>query len=260
VKHVILRLGSAGVEFCQRLTRATIFFFMVLFRFPRFGTIWSSLSKQLFNVGVLSLVIILLSALFIGMVVALQGYNTLTKFGADQELGQLLALSVFRELSPVVSALLFAGRAGSALTAELGLMSATEQISSMEMMAVDPLAHVVAPRLWAGFISLPILVILFDITAVFGGTMVGVDWLGVDRGAFWSNMQSAVNFQADILSGVIKGMVFAVVISWLALYQGFYCDPNARGISRATTRTVVYSSLLVLALDFVLTTMMMGGW
>ena len=194
------------------------------------------------------------------MVVALQGYNTLRKFGAEQELGQLVALSVVRELGPVVTALLFAGRAGSALTAEIGLMRATEQIGGMEMMAVDPMWRVVAPRLWAGLIAMPVLAILFNVVAIMGGHLVGVDWLGVDDGAFWSNMQAAVDFQDDIVNGIIKSVVFGFVITWVSVYQGFYSPPNAAGISQATTRTVVYSSLLILALDFVLTSLMMGGW
>jgi phospholipid/cholesterol/gamma-HCH transport system permease protein len=203
---------------------------------------------------------VLLSGLFIGMVVALQGYNTLQKFAAEQELGQLLTLSITRELGPVVTALLFAGRAGSALTAEIGLMRATDQISCMEMMAVDPLAQIISPRFWAGIISMPILAILFNVVAVYGGHMVGVDWLGVDDGSFWSNMQSSVNFRTDVLSGLIKSLVFGFVVVWIALYQGYFADSNSEGISRATTNTVVYSSLMVLALDFVLTAIMMGGW
>lgn len=258
----IQQFGKFGIEFCTRVGRSGIFLFQAIFTFtsPRWQQLWPLLSTQLYRVGILSLAVILLSALFIGMVVALQGYNTLRKFGAAQELGQLLALSIVRELGPVVTALLFAGRAGSALTAEIGLMRATEQLSSMEMMAVDPMWRVVAPRLWAGFIALPILTILFNVTAIFGGKLIGVDWLGVDDGSFWSNMQAAVNFRADIMNGVIKSLVFGFVVTWIAIYQGFYSDPNAAGISRATTKTVVYASLLVLALDFMLTSMMMGGW
>ena len=194
------------------------------------------------------------------MVVALQGYNTLRKFGADQELGQLIALSVVRELGPVVTALLFAGRAGSALTAELGLMRATEQFGSMEMMAVDPMWRIIAPRFWAGFVAMPILTVLFNLTAIWGGYLVGVEWLGVDGGSFWSNMHAAVDFRVDILNGIIKSIVFGFVITWVAVYQGYYSDPNAAGVARATTKTVVFSSLLILALDFVLTAVMMGGW
>ncbi len=256
----IRSLGRTGIVFCGHVGRSGIFLFRTVFRRPKWRQAWPLLSLQLYRVGVLSLPIILLSALFIGMVVALQGYNILQKFGAEQELGQLVALSVVRELGPVISALLFAGRACSALTAEIGLMRATEQLTSMEMMAVDPLWHVVAPRLWAGFIALPILTVLFNVTAIFGGQLVGVDWLGVDSGSFWSNMQAVVSFHEDVLNGIIKSLVFGFVATWTSVYQGFYSKPNAAGISRATTKTVVYSSLLVLALDFVLTAVMMGGW
>lgn len=256
----IQSMGRVGIVFCENVGRSGVFLIATIFQKPKWRQAWALLSAQLYHVGVLSLVIILLSALFIGMVVALQGYNTLEKFGASQELGQLIALSVVRELGPVVSALLFAGRAGSALTAEIGLMRATEQLSSMQMMSVDPLWRVVAPRLWAGFIALPILTILFNVTAIYGGQLVGVDWLGVDGGSFWANMQAAVSFRADILNGVIKSLVFGFIVTWVSVYQGFYSEPNAAGISRATTKTVVYGSLLVLAFDFVLTAVMMGGW
>ncbi|OGT25808.1 MAG: ABC transporter permease [Gammaproteobacteria bacterium RIFCSPLOWO2_02_FULL_42_14] len=256
----VIQLGRFGVAFCLRVGRSGLFLLGTLVQRPQWRQAWPLLSTQLYRVGILSLPIILLSALFIGMVVALQGYNTLQKFGAEQELGQLLALSIVRELGPVVSALLFAGRAGSALTAELGLMRATSQLSSLEMMAVNPLWYVVAPRFWAGFIALPLLTILFNVMAIYGGQLVGVDWLGVDGGSFWSNMQSAVNFHDDVLNGIIKSVVFGFMVTWVAVYQGYYSEPNARGISRATTKTVVYSSLLVLALDFVLTAVMMGGW
>jgi phospholipid/cholesterol/gamma-HCH transport system permease protein len=218
------------------------------------------ITYEIYQVGVLSLVIILLSAMFIGMVLALQGYHTLHKFGAETEVGQLLALSVTRELGPVVTALLFAGRAGSALTAEIGLMQATNQLSCMKMMAVDPLWRVISPRFWAGFISLPLLTILFNLIAIYGGHWVAVDWLGVSNGTFWNNMQSSVDFRIDVVNGIIKSVVFAVIITWIAVYQGYYTEPNAAGIGRATTRTVVYSSLMVLALDFILTSMMIGGW
>ncbi len=254
------RLGRTGVDFCGHLGLSGIFLFKAIFCRPKWRQAWPLFSTQLYKVGVLSLLIILLSGLFIGMVVALQGFNTLRKFGAEQELGQLVALSVVRELGPVVAALLFAGRAGSALTAELGLMRATQQIGGMEMMAVDPLWRVVAPRLWAGLIAMPVLAILFNVVAIMGGHFVGVDWLGVDDGAFWSNMRDAVGFHEDILNGIIKSVVFGFVITWVSIYQGFYSEPNAAGISKATTRTVVFSSLLVLALDFVLTSLMMGGW
>ena len=256
----IARLGAWGILSCKRLGESGLFLMRSIFAFPRLNQCWMLLSNQLFRVGVLSLVIIVLSGLFIGMVVSLQGYNTLQKFGAETELGSLLALAVVRELGPVVAALLFAGRAGSSLTAELGLMRATRQISSLEMMAVDPYRYVVCPRLWAGFIALPLLTVLFNLVAVYGGYLVGVSWLGVDAGSFWSNMQESVSFQTDIVNGVIKSVVFALVVTWIAVYQGFYSKPSASGISESTTKTVVYSSLMVLALDFVLTAIMMGGW
>lgn len=258
--NYIEKLGQKGIIFCEQLGLSGLFLVRALFSRPKWRQAWPLFSIQLYKVGVLSLVIILLSALFIGMVVGLQGYHTLRKFGSEQELGQLVALSVVRELGPVVAALLFAGRAGSALTAELGLMRATQQIGGMEMMAVDPMWRVVAPRLWAGLIAMPILAVLFNVVAIIGGHFVGVDWLGVDDGAFWTNMQEAVSFQEDILNGIIKSVVFGFVVTWVSVYQGYYSEPNAAGISQATTRTVVFSSLLVLALDFVLTSLMMGGW
>ena len=256
----IAALGQSGLTFFSKIGRSGLFLFNTLFQIPKWSQTWPLLSTQLYRVGILSLPIILLSGLFVGMVVALQGYNTLQKFGAEQELGQLLALSVVRELGPVVTALLFAGRAGSALTAELGLMRATSQLSSLEMMAVNPLWRIVAPRFWAGFIALPLLTILFNVLSIYGGQLVGVDWLGVDAGSFWSNMQAAVNFRLDVMNGIIKSVVFGFVITWIAVYQGYFSEPNARGIGLATTKTVVYSSLMILALDFVLTAVMMGGW
>jgi len=254
------QLGSNGINFCARLGVSGLFLFRTLLRNPRPYKFFPLLIEQMYVVGVLSLIIIVISSLFIGMVLALQGYNILDKFGATQELGQLIALSVIRELAPVITGLLFAGRAGSALTAEIGLMQATEQISSMEMMAVDPLWRVIAPRFWAGFISMPILTAIFMIIAVFGGYLVGVKWLGVDIGQFWSHMQAAVNFRIDTVNGIIKSIVFGFAITWIAVYQGYYSLPTAEGIGRATTRTVVYSSLVILGLDFILTSFMLGGW
>jgi phospholipid/cholesterol/gamma-HCH transport system permease protein len=165
-----------------------------------------------------------------------------------------------RELGPVVTALLFAGRAGSAVTAEIGLMKATEQLSSMEMMAVNPVHRVISPRLWGGFISMPLLTLIFNATAIYGAYLVGVKWLGLDAGVFWSNMQSSVDFHADIMNGIIKSTVFGFVITWISVYQGYFAEPTSAGIASATTRTVVYSSLATLGLDFVLTAMMIGGW
>lgn len=256
----IQSLGRWGLTLCSEIGASGYFLGQVLLRRPRLIKSFPLLIQELFAIGVLSLPIIMVSGLFIGMVMALQGFNILNKFSATEELGQLVALSVVRELGPVVTALLFAGRAGSALTAEIGLMKTTEQLSSMEMMGVDPLWRVISPRLWAGLISMPLLEIIFCAVAVFGGYLVGVDWLGVDSGAFWNNMQASVDFRIDVVNGIIKSFVFGAVTTWIAVYQGYATMPTAEGIGRATTRTVVYASLAVLGLDFVLTAMMMGGW
>ena len=257
---MIARLGHRSLDSIQTLGSSGLFLVRVLTRKPDLPRLWPALCAQLYFVGVLSCLIIIVSGLFIGMVVGLQGYNTLEKFGASTELGQLLALSITRELGPVVSALLFAGRAGSALTAEIGLMKATEQLASMDMMGVDPLGRIIYPRFLAGIISLPLLSLIFSAVAVYGGYLIGVLWLGIDAGSFWSNMQASVNFHVDVLSGIVKSIVFAFVVIWIAVFQGFTCIPTAEGISQATTRTVVYSSLAVLGFDFLLTAMMIGGW
>ena len=215
--------------------------------------------RELYFTGVLSLIIILVSGLFVGMVLGLQGYDTLVRFGASEVLGVFVSLSLVRELGPVVAGLLFASRAGSAITAEIGLMTATEQLSAMEMMAVDPIARVVAPRFWAGVISMPLLAALFSAMGVFGGYLVGVRLIGVDEGSFWSQMQAAVDFREDVLNGVIKSLVFGIAVTWIAVYEGYDAAPTAEGVSGATTRTVVTSSLAILALDFVLTAIMFRG-
>lgn len=257
---LIQKLGRFGILFCERVGISGIFLLRTLSRKPRFLRFFPLLVEQLYVVGVLSLIIVVVSGVFIGMVLGLQGYNILQKFGTVAQLGQLVALSVVRELGPVITGLLFAGRAGSALTAEIGLMQATEQIAGMEMMAVDPLWKIISPRFWAGIISMPVLTAIFNVVAVFGGFLVGVKWLGIDAGQFWSNMQASVDFRVDIVNGLIKGLVFGVVVTWIAVYQGFYTTPTAEGIGRATTKTVVYSSLAILGLDFVLTAFMLGGW
>lgn len=213
--------------------------------------------REIYFTGVLSLIIILVSALFVGMVLGLQGYNTLQRYGSSEAVGVLVALALVRELGPVVTALLFAGRAGTAITAEIGLMKATEQLSAMEMMAVNPVARVVAPRFWAGVISMPFLAALFSMMGVFGGYLVAVQLIGVDNGAFWSQMQANVDFREDIVNGVIKSMVFGVACTIIALFEGYDAPPTAEGVSRATTRTVVNSSLAVLGLDFILTAFML---
>ncbi len=214
------------------------------------------LIREIFFIGVLSLVIIVVSGLFVGMVLALQGYETLVDYGTEESLGVLVALSLLRELGPVVTALLFAGRAGSAITAEIGLMKATEQLTAMDIMAVNPIARVLAPRFWGGTISMPILATFFNLVGIFGGYVVGVRLLGVDEGSFWSQMQAAVDFDYDIMNGMIKSVVFGIAVTAIAIYQGFETAPTAEGVSGATTRTVVISSLAILALDFILTAFM----
>ncbi|MBL1376735.1 lipid asymmetry maintenance ABC transporter permease subunit MlaE [Zobellella iuensis] len=256
--ELIGRLGRRGVSGVTRVGRAGFMLLHALVGRPQPSKHFPLLVQQLQVVGVQSVAIILVSGLFIGMVLALQGYNVLVDFGAEGSLGPLVSLSLLRELGPVVTALLFAGRAGSALTAELGLMKATEQLSSLEMMGIDPLRRVVAPRFWAGFISMPLLAFMFSIVGIWGAKLVGVDWLGVDEGGFWSAMQAAVDWQEDIMQGFIKSLVFALVVTWIALFNGFDARPTAAGISQATTKTVVHSSLAVLGLDFVLTAVMFG--
>jgi phospholipid/cholesterol/gamma-HCH transport system permease protein len=256
-----LRLfGRAGIDVVATLGRSVLFLLGALFGRSRAGKPLQLLIKQLFAVGVMSLAIIVVSGIFIGMVLALQGYNILVSYGSEQAVGQMVALTLLRELGPVVTALLFAGRAGSALTAEIGNMKSTEQLSSLEMIGVDPLKYIVAPRLWAGFISMPLLAMIFSVVGIWGGAMVAVDWLGVYEGSFWANMQNSVSFYDDVLNGVIKSVVFAFVVTWIAVFQGYDCEPTSEGISRATTRTVVYASLAVLGLDFILTALMFGDF
>ena len=252
-------IGHRTVNGLWRLGYASRFFAMVLMQS---GTSFRRLRliiRELYFTGVLSLIIVLVSGLFVGMVLGLQGYQTLQTYGSESALGVLVALSLVRELGPVISALLFASRAGSAMTAEIGLMKATKQLSAMEMMAVDPIARVVAPRFWAGVISMPLLGAMFSAMGVFGGYLVGVVLIGVDEGSFWSQMQSAVDFREDIVNCVIKSFVFGVAVTWIALFEGYDAPPTAEGVSGATTRTVVTSSLAILGLDFVLTAFMFRG-
>jgi len=258
--NTLRKLGRWGLQRFERLGRGHLFLVQVLSGLPALLTRPRLTLQQIYATGVLSLVIIIVSGLFVGMVLGLQGYNTLVDFGAEESLGVLVALSLVRELGPVIAALLFAGRAGSALTAEIGLMKATEQLSAMEMMAVDPLARVVAPRLLGGFIAMPLLAAMFSALGVLGGYFVGVGLLGVDDGSFWSQMQAKVDLQEDILNGVIKSVVFGFVVTWIAVFEGYDAVPTSEGISRATTRTVVNSSLAVLGLDFVLTALMFGDF
>jgi len=249
VLGAVTRIGAASL-FCLRVLARS----MTSFARPRL------LVREVYFAGALSLVIIMVSGLFVGMVLGMQGYETLQTYGSEEKLGVLVALSLVRELGPVVAALLFASRAGSAITAEIGLMKATEQLAAMEMMAVDPVARVVAPRFWAGVVSMPLLAALFSALGIVGAYLVGVRLLGVDSGAFWSQMQAAVDFKQDILNGVLKSFMFGFGIAAVATFEGYAAPPTAEGVSRATTRTVVNSSLLVLALDLVLTGFMLQLW
>ncbi|MBU1214418.1 MAG: lipid asymmetry maintenance ABC transporter permease subunit MlaE [Gammaproteobacteria bacterium] len=252
-------VGHSAVDSVWRLGVASRFLAMTLLQsgmsFRRFQLI----VKEMFSSGVMSLIIIGVAGLFVGMVLGLQGFETLKRYGSESALGSLVALSLVRELGPVLAALLFASRAGSAMTAEIGLMKATEQIAAMEMMAVNPVARVVAPRFWAGVISMPLLAALFSAMGVFGGYVVGVVMIGVDEGSFWSQMQASVDFRDDIINGVIKSFVFGVAVTVIALFEGFDAPPTAEGVSGATTRTVVESSLAILMLDFILTAFMFRG-
>lgn len=255
-----LRLvGARALLFLERLGRGHLFLLRMLAVMPRVVGEFRLCVSQMYSVGVLSMQLIAVSGLTVGMVLGLQGYNTLVDFGAEQSLGQAVALSLVREMGPVLTALLFAGRAGSALTAEIGLMRVTEQLPAMEMMAVDPYRRVFAPRFLAGVLSMPLLAAIFSALGVIGGVVVGVGLLGIDAGAFWSQMQAKVDIYDDILNGVIKSVVFGVVATWIAVFEGFDASPTTEGVSRATTRTVVHTAFAVLGLDFILTALMFGG-
>jgi phospholipid/cholesterol/gamma-HCH transport system permease protein len=242
--------GIARTGYATRMFVRLVLEFFALVRRPNL------VIKQILFVGNYSLVIIGVSGLFVGFVLGLQGYYTLNRYGSEQALGLLVALSLVRELGPVVTALLFAGRAGTSLTAEIGLMKAGEQLTALEMMAIDPLANVVAPRMWAGIIAMPILAAIFSAVGIFGGYVVGVLMIGVDSGAFWSQMQGGVQVWADVGNGVVKSVVFGFAVTFIALFQGYEAKATPEGVSRATTRTVVYASLAVLGLDFLLTALM----
>jgi phospholipid/cholesterol/gamma-HCH transport system permease protein len=259
VTNWLVGLGASFRGGITRLGFATRFLLAILRASGTTFTRPRLLVKELYYAGVLSLIIVLMSGLFIGMVLALQGYETLVRFGATEAMGVLVALSLVRELGPVVAGLLFASRAGSAITAEIGLMKTTEQLAAMEVMAVDPMARVVAPRFWAGIISLPLLAALFSTLGIYGGYIVGVKLIGIDGGAYWGQMQAAVDWRYDILNGVIKSVVFAVAVSLIAVLEGYDATPTAEGVSAATTRTVVTSALAILVLDFVLTVFMFRG-
>lgn len=255
----LARFGRGGLNALERIGRAQLLLFDILLgsgdllRRPRL--LWA----QIFNVGVLSLLIVAISGLFVGMVLGLQGNYALAQFGAEQSLGIMVATSLVRELGPTITALLVAGRAGSALTAEIGLMKATEQLSALDMMAVDPVRRILTPRFFGGLLAMPLLAAIFSALGVIGGYFVGVGLLGIDSGAFWSQMQAKVDFGEDVANGVVKSLVFGVVVTWIALFEGYDSVPTAEGVSRATTRSVVHAALAVLGIDFVLTALMFGN-
>ena len=255
----LAHLGSRITGAVWRLGFASRFFWLILRHSGTSFRRFHLTIREIYFAGVLSLIIIMVSGLFVGMVLGLQGYDTLVRYGSSEALGVLVSLSLVRELGPVVAGLLFASRAGSAITAEIGLMKTTEQLAAMEMMAVDPIARVIAPRFWAGVISMPLLAALFSAMGVFGGYLVGVKMIGVDEGSFWSQMQAAVDIREDIMNGVIKSFVFGIAVTWIAVFEGYDAPPTAEGVSGATTRTVVTSSLAILALDFILTALMFRG-
>jgi phospholipid/cholesterol/gamma-HCH transport system permease protein len=252
-------LGAWALRTVERLGLAARFLFAVLRHSGPGLSRFSLVMREIHFAGVLSLVIISVSGLFVGMVLGLQGYETLVRYGSAGALGTLVALSLVRELGPVVAALLFASRAGSAITAEIGLMKATEQLAAMEMMAVEPIARVVAPRFWGGVISMPLLAAIFSAVGILGGYLVGVVMIGLDAGSFWSQMQAAVDLRDDVGNGIVKSVVFGVAVTWIAVLEGYEAVPTAEGVSRATTRTVVTSALVILALDVVLTALMFRG-
>jgi len=252
-------LGSIGglvLDMFARIGFVSRSFVKLLGRTPGALRRPALISEQIHFIGNYSLLIIVVSGLFVGMVLGLQGFYTLSQFGAEEKLGQLVALSLLRELGPVVTALLFAGRAGTSLTAEIGLMKAGEQLTAMEMMAVNPIQRVLAPRFWAGIIAMPVLATVFSAIGVVGGYIVGVQLIGVDEGAFWSQMQANIDVRRDIMNGVLKSFVFGIAVTFTALFQGYEAQPTPEGVSRATTRTVVVASLMVLALDFIMTALM----
>lgn len=259
IERLGFRVRTTTSAHIGRIGHGTRFFLVCVKNCARILRRFGLVRDQIHFIGNYSLIIIVVSGLFVGFVLGLQGYYTLQRYGSEQALGLLVALSLTRELGPVVTALLFAGRAGTSLTAEIGLMKAGEQLSAMEMMAVDPLERVIAPRFLAGMISMPILAALFSAVGIFGGYIVGVQLIGVDSGGFWSQMQAGVDVWDDVANGVIKSIVFGVAVTFIALYQGYEAKPTPEGVARATTRTVVSASLAVLGLDFILTALMFSG-
>ncbi len=231
-----------------------LFLFRLLAGVPRALLRFSLVTEQVYNAGALSLVIIMLSGLFVGMVLALQGFQLLQRFGSEEALGTAATIGLVKELGPVITALLFAGRAGTALASEIGLMRATDQLSAMEMMAVDPIQRVVVPRFLGGIIAMPLLAAIFSLIGIYGAQLIGVQFMGVDSGSFWSQMRSGVDL-VDVTEGIVKSCVFGVACSLIAVYEGYHATPTAEGVGRATTRTVVTSAVLTLFLDYLITAM-----
>jgi len=257
--HGLRRIGLGTLTAIARMGYAARFFVAVIMHSPEAVRRMRLTLREIYFSGVLSLVIILVSGMFVGMVLGLQGSDSLNKYGPGDSLGIFVRLPLVRELGPVVAGLLFASRAGSAITAEIGLMKTTEQLAAMEMMAVDPLARIVAPRFWGGVVSMPLLAALFSIMGVFGAYVVGVRLIGLDAGTFWGNMRAGIDFWPDVTNGIIKSAVFGVAVSLIAVFEGYDAKPTAEGVSAATTRTVVGASLAILALDFILTVFMFRG-
>ncbi len=256
MKALVLDLAASLARFLERLAGLARFALSLLWQSPGALLRPRLVIEQVYNTGALSLVIIMTCGLFVGMVLGLQGHDLLQRFGSEEALGTGAALSLLKELGPVVTALLFAGRAGTALASELGLMRATDQISAMEIMAVDPMRRVVLPRFLGGVIAMPLLTAIFIAVALFGVQLVGVQLLGVDQGQFWSQMRGAVEL-GDVREGLVKGFVFGVACSLIAVFEGYNAQPTAEGVGRATTRTVVNSAVVTLVLDYMLTAIML---
>lgn len=254
--NILQKLGAKTLNILTELGRICLFFGAILVRSPSLLPRLRLGVRQMYFAGVLSIIIIAVSGLFVGMVLGLQGYTQLAKFKSADALGYAVAAGLLRELGPVLAAILFASSAGGAMTSEIGLMKTTEQLEAMNVMAVDPVSRVVVPRFWAGIASMPFLACIFNVAGIYGAYLIGVRYLGLDSGIFWSQMQANISWQYDVLNGLIKSVVFGVAVSLIAVYQGFYAKNTPEGILRASTRTVVSSALTILALDFMLTALM----
>lgn len=259
ITRFFAKAGHDALDKLDRIGRSALFLLQIIRYLPGLISRPMLTITQLHSVGVRTVIIIMVSGLFVGLVLGLLGYNILVRFGAEQSLGILIGLALVKEMGPVITALLFSGRAGSALTAEIGLMKATEQLSGLEMMAVNPIGRIFAPRFLAGVLALPLLAALFSGVGIAGGYFIGVGLLGVDVGSFWAQMQQQVDFREDVMNGVIKSIVFGFVATWIALFEGYDSVPTAEGVGRATTKSVVNASLAVLGLNFILTALMLGG-